>query len=222
MRTLYHSWLCPFSRKVRVTLGEIRLDFDLVLEKAWERRPAFLAMNPAGEVPVLQGPDGEILTDSTAICELLDEQSAPPSLFGADPFARAEARRLVAWFDLKFHREVTRHLVDEKITKRLRRSGEPNPAAIRAGYANIRHHLEYVGYLTERRNWLAGGDFSMADIAAAAQFSCNDYAGDVPWEEFPNAKTWYARIKSRPSFRPILADHVPGIPPPRHYADLDF
>ncbi len=222
MRTLYHSWLCPFSRKVRLTLGEKRLDFELVLEKWWERRQAFLMMNPAGQIPVLQDPEGHTLVDSVAICELLDEQYPTPPLMGATPLARAETRRLVAWFDLKFHREVTRHLVDEKITKRLRRSGEPSPAAIRAGYANVRHHLDYVCYLTDRRNWLAGDEFSMADIAAAAQFSCNDYGGDVPWEEFPPAKTWYARIKSRPSFRPLLADHVPGVPPPKHYADLDF
>ncbi len=222
MRTLYHSWLCPFSRKVRVTLSEKKLDFELVLEKAWERRTAFLALNPAGEVPVLQGSNGEVVIDSTAICELLDEQFPDPSLLGKDPLTRAETRRLVAWFDQKFHREVTRHLVDEKITKRMQRSGEPNPAAIRAGYANIRYHLEYVVYLIERRNWLAGDDFSMADIAAAAQLSCNDYAGDVPWDEYPAAKTWYARIKSRPGFRPLLADHVPGVPPPKHYANLDF
>ncbi len=205
-----------------MTLSEKKLDFELVLEKSWERRTAFLALNPAGEVPVLQGPDGETLCDSTAITELLDEQHAEPSLFGKGPLVRAETRRLVAWFDLKFHREVTRHLIDEKVTKRLQRSGEPSPAAIRAGYANIRHHLEYIEYLMERRNWLAGPDFSMADVAAAAQISCNDYSGDVPWEDFAVAKTWYARIKSRPSFRALLADHVPGIPPPKHYADLDF
>ena len=71
-------------------------------------------------------------------------------------------------------------------------------------------------------NWLAGDDFSLADIAAAAHISCVDYLGDVPWSDYPGAHDWYARVKSRPSFRPLLADHIPGLPPPKHYADLDF
>jgi glutathione S-transferase len=63
---------------------------------------------------------------------------------------------------------------------------------------------------------------SLADVAAAAHLSCIDYIGDVPWEAYELAKNWYARIKSRPSFRSILADHIAGMPPPKHYADLDF
>ncbi len=94
--------------------------------------------------------------------------------------------------------------------------------AIRAGHTNLATHLAYIEYLMAQHNWLAGKSFSLADITAAAQLSCLDYIGDVPWEEYPEAKTWYARMKSRPSVRPLLADHIPGIPPPRHYADLDF
>ena len=94
--------------------------------------------------------------------------------------------------------------------------------AIRAGHANLPYHLDYLGYLVERRRWLAGDHFSIADITAAAQLSSLDYLGDVPWDTHEPAKEWYARIKSRPSFRPILADHMPGVPPPKHYADLDF
>jgi len=74
----------------------------------------------------------------------------------------------------------------------------------------------------ERRRWLAGENFSLADITAAAHLSTLDYLGDVPWDNHEPAKEWYARIKSRPSFRPLLADHIPGAPPPKHYADLDF
>ena len=141
---------------------------------------------------------------------------------GRDPRARAEVRRLVAWFDVKFAREVTQNLLDEKIMKHFLRGGEPNSAAIRAGSANIHAHLDYVGFLAERRRFLSGDHFSLADIAAAAHFSVLDYIGDVPWARHPGAKDWYARIKSRPSFRAILADRIPGVPPPQHYSDLDF
>ncbi|MFQ5972955.1 MAG: glutathione S-transferase family protein [Alphaproteobacteria bacterium] len=222
MRTLYHQPLCAFARKVRVALAEKQLEFALETEPVWERREAFLALNPAGEVPVLVEEDGATIADSNAICEYLDERYPEPPLIGADLAERAETRRLTAWFDLKFHREVTRNLVDEKIHKRLTGLGQPDSAMIRAGYTNVSYHLEYVGYLIERRNWLAGHRFSLADIAAAAQLSCVDYLGDVPWEDHQPAKDWYARVKSRPSMRPLLADHVIGTPPPRHYADLDF
>ncbi len=226
MRTLYHLWLCPFARKVRIALGEKKLDFELEIEKVWERHEEFLTLNPAGEVPVLieRSDDGAgaVIVDSNAICEYLEETYPDPPLMGGDAFTRAEIRRLVAWFDLKFQREVTQNLVDEKINKRFLGLGAPSSVAIRAGHANILTHLAYIEYLMARHNWLAGSNFSLADITAGAQLSCIDYVGDVPWEDFPEAKEWYARLKSRPSVRPLLADHIPGVPPPRHYANLDF
>jgi glutathione S-transferase len=222
MRLLYHFPLDPHSRKVRLALKEKQLEFALELERPWERREPFLALNPAGEIPVLVEPDGHAFADSTAICELLEERYPELPLLGPDMVSRAEVRRLVGWFDHKFHHEVTRNLVDEKIGKRLAGRGGPDSAAIRAGKANIRTHLDYVGWLSDRRCWLAGEQVSLADLAAAAQLSAVDYLGDVPWDDHPEAKDWYARVKSRPSFRPLLADHIPGVPPPPHYADLDF
>lgn len=222
MRTLFHHPLSPFSRKVRVALAEKRLDFDLHLEKPWERREAFMMLNPAGEVPVLVEDDGAVIADQVAICEYLEDAYPGHSLLGRDVPQRAEVRRLAAWFDVKFKAEVTDLLVGEKLFKRFSGQGTPHAQSIRAGLANIHYHLDYIGWLAERRKWLAGDDFSWADIAAAAQLSSIDYLGDVPWEDHPDAKDFYARVKSRPSFRPLLADHQPGLPPPKHYADLDF
>ncbi len=222
MRTLYHLWLDPASRKVRLALGEKKLDFQMKVENTGERRPEFLAMNPAGEVPVLIEDGVGVLADGAAICEYLDEAYPEPPLLGREPAARAEARRLVAWFDRKFAAEVSDNLVGEKVMKRFLGLGEPSTEAIRAGLANIHTHLEYIAWLAESRNWLAGNDLSLADLAAAARLSAVDYLGDVPWEAHPGAKEWYARLKSRPSFRPLLKDTIPGLPPPRHYANLDF
>ena len=222
MRVLYHLWLSAFSRTIRVVLKEKSLDFTLKAEKVWERRPEFLALNPAGEVPVLLEPDGTVLADARAIAEFLDEVYRDKLLLGINPVDRAEVRRLVAWFDVKMNQEVTENLVGEKMMKRFLGLGQPNSSAIRAGHANLVNHLDYIGYLIERRRWLAGENFSLADITAAAHLSTIDYLGDVPWDNHEPAKEWYARIKSRPSFRPLLADHIPGAPPPKHYADLDF
>jgi len=221
MLTLYHLWLSPVSRAVRVVAAEKGVAIDLQVEPVWERRPEFLALNPASDVPVLVDGDGFALSGG-AIAEYLDETVPEPPLIGVDALERAEVRRLVAWFDGKFAHEVTDNLVGEKVMKRFLGFGEPDSAAIRAGHANIRTHLDYIAFLIERRSWLAGERLSLADIAAAAHISCVDYLGDVPWADHEAAKDWYARIKSRPSFRPLLADAIPGLAPSKVYADLDF
>lgn len=222
MRVLYHFWLSPFCRKVRMALNEKGVEFDLAVERFWERRHEFLAMNPAGQVPVLVEADGTVLADSQAIVEYLDELQPEPPLLGLDAAGRAECRRVTAWFDQKFYAEVTDYLLTEKLLKRFMGMGAPQSELLRIAGDNMKYHLDYIGYLAERRNYLAGDRFTLADIAAAAQLSCLDYLGSVAWEQYGPAKDWYARVKSRPSVRPILGDHIPGLPPPKHYANLDF
>ncbi|HIC79587.1 MAG TPA: glutathione S-transferase family protein [Kiloniellaceae bacterium] len=222
MRQLYHLAIDPGCRAVRVMLAEKGIDCELRTEKVWERREVFLHMNPAGQVPVFIDDDGTATPGATVIAEYLEEAYPEPTLLGETALDRAEVRRLESWFAEKFHREVTVNLVEEKIMKRFLGLGTPNSAAIRAGLANIHYHLEYIGWLCDRRRWLAGDFFSRADIVAACQISAVDYLGDVPWTRHTGAKDWYARIKSRPSFRAILADHISGARPPKHYADLDF
>ncbi len=222
MRVLYHFPLSPFSRKVRLLLAEKRLPFELREERVWERRPEFLALNPAGQVPVLVEENGLVIPDSVVITEYVEETYREVPLMGATAAERVECRRLVAWFDGKFAREVTDKLLLEKVMKRLIGHGVPDAGAIRAGYANLRRHLAYVAELAEQRRWLAGDALSVADLAAAAHLSVLDFAGEIDWSVAPAAKDWYARIKSRPSFRPLLTDRVPGVHPPAHYADLDF
>ncbi|MEM7618525.1 MAG: glutathione S-transferase family protein [Pseudomonadota bacterium] len=222
MRTLFHLWLHPFSRKVRVVLAEKGLEFDLQIEKVWERRTEFLALNPAGDVPVLVEQDGTTLANSQVICEYLEEVYPEQNLLGHDPVQRAETRRLISWFDTKFNREVTENLVGEKLMKRFLQMGEPHGPSIRAGHANIHYHLDYIGFLTEKRKWLAGDNFSLADVTAASHLSAIDYIGDVPWEEHEAAREWYSKVKSRESFKPLLDDRIPGFTPAGHYENVDF
>lgn len=223
MYRLYHLPLSPFCRKVRLVLAEKRVEVDLVEERPWERRLDFLRMNPAGKVPVLVTEEGQVLAESRAICGYLNETLPDPPLMPHDAIERAEVRRLVAWFDDKFQREVTENMLYERVNKRLARSGYPDGPALKAGSRNIRVHLDYMTYLLEQHSWLAGKRLSMADLAAAAHLSCLDYLGDVPWDDYPAVRDWYAVMKSRPGFRGLLADHLPGFPaPPPHYADLDF
>lgn len=210
----------------RLMLAEAGLAVTLVEERPWNRRPDFLQLNPAGEVPVLVLEEGVVLVGSGPIGEYLAETGPVAALMPDEPEARAEMRRVIDWFTRKFDREVTRNLVTEKIDRRFMPKelggGPPDATAVRAGLANIRPHLKYLGYLADHRNWLAGDSLSLADLAAAAHLSCVDYLGHVPWGESAAAHGWYARIKSRPSFRPLLADQIAGMKPPPAYADLDF
>ena len=226
MRQLYHLPISPACRKVRLALAEKNIEFELVEERDWERRPELLMMNPAGEVPVLVEEDGEPLSGTVAITEYLEEISSEVKLLPEDPRARAEVRRLVDWFDRKFEAEVSGGLIFEKVTRRFlganEGGGAPEMSVVRAALHNLRYHLDYICYLMEERNWLAGDALTLADITAAAHLSCLDYVGDVPWNQYQGAKDWYAKIKSRPSFRGLLADHMPGMPPPKLYANLDF
>ena len=231
MHRLTHFRLCPFSRSIRLAMQELGLACELLEERFWEWRQAFLALNPAGEVPVLQFHEGPVLCGAYAISEYLAEAAAGDDaggrgvlLFPGSVAERAEVRRLVDWFQHKLEREVTRELLFEKVHARLQHvpSTPPNSETLRAVRANLRYHMGYISYLAHRRRWLAGEQISFADLAAAAQLSTVDYVGEVPWEEFPVAKSWYARIKSRPAFRGLLADRIPGAPPPPHYDDLDF
>ncbi len=222
MRVLFHLPLSPYARKVRLALAEKRLPFELRTEKVWERRAEYLEMNPAGTVPTLLETTGLAIPDSSVICEYLDEAYPDTPLLGRTLAERVEVRRLLAWFDGKFAAEVTRNLLHEKFMKPQLGHGQPEASVLRAGYANLKHHMAYLGWLAETRSWLAGNNLSLADFAAAGHLSALDFAGEVDWSAAPAAREWYARIKSRPSFRALLADRVPGIAPPMHYANLDF
>lgn len=220
-RVLHHFPLDPASRQVRLALGEKRLAFTEAPVRYWERPPAFIALNPSGLTPVLiEG--ALVVAESRAILEHIEESAPEPALLGRDPGSRAEARRLVQWFDRKFDFDVNALMLHEKMEKRLLGMGAPDLSALRRGREALRSHLVYMEGLLSARDWLAGSRLSLADFAAAANLSVLDYFGDVPWRDFPSCKTWYMKLKSRPCFRPLLADRWPGMAPASHYDDLDF
>jgi glutathione S-transferase len=230
MLILFHHPFCPHSRFIRIALGEYGLSPRLVEERPWERRDEFLALNPAGTTPVLMEEGRPPVPGAGIIAEYLDETRGDAlnghRLLPADIGGRVEVRRLLSWFNDKFFEEVSRPLIMERVLKRnfsaAAGGGPPEPGAIRAALANIRYHLDYIGWLLATRDWLAGERLSYADLAAAAHLSAVDYLGDVPWNQDEQTRIWYARVKSRPSLRPLLLESYPGIMPSKTYADLDF
>jgi len=230
MLTLFHHPMLAPSRFVRLVFGEFGEELALIEERPWARRKEFLALNPAGTLPVLLAENDQPVVGAMVIAEYVDETRGPlrrdRRLFAEDVLQRAEIRRLVDWFIDKADNEVTRHLVRERVFKPFMTGqaggGAPDPAAIRAARANVRPHLKYLNYLAGSRDWLAGPRLSYADLAAAASVSLLDYLGEVDFSDFPAARDWYQRMKSRPSFRPLLADRARGLAPSAHYGDLDF
>ena len=191
-----------------------------------------LALNPAGELPVLRIANGPLLSGWYAIIEYLAEAPRGPGggarllrLLPGGREDRSEVRRITDWCHGKLYREVTRELLLERVYPMMQAAsvGAPNAEVMRAARSNLRYHLSYIAFLAYQRHWLAGDEPSFADLAAAGQLSVIDYLGEVPWDEHPAAKDWYGRIKSRPSVRDMLSDRLPGFPPPpKHYANPDF
>ncbi len=221
MNRLYHVPLSPFCRKVRLTLKEKRIEVELVEERYWEQSPDFLRRNPAGKVPVLRM-DGRLMSESQAICEWLEEAYPTPALMPRDLDARYEVRRLCNWFDDKFHDEVTSKLLYERVNRKVQGTGYPDSRNVKSGATRIKYHLDYMAWLLDQRRWLAGDSMTLADFTAAAHLSCLDYISDVDWDRHAVVKDWYVKLKSRPCFKDLLRDQIPGFQPPSHYADLDF
>jgi len=230
MLTLFHHPICPRSRYIRLIFSEYGIPVRLVEEKFWERREEFLLLNPAGELPVLVTEGQPPIPGAAIIAEYVEEThpggQEQDRLLPQLPAQRIEVRRLAHWFNDKFHSEVSGPLVTERAFKRHmtqdQGGGPPDTDALRVARHNIRYHLAYIGWLVRTRDWLAGDRLSLADLAAAAHLSAADYLGEVPWTEDETTKNWYARVKSRPSFRAILADSLAGLPPSTNYANLDF
>jgi glutathione S-transferase len=227
MPKLHHFTLDPYGRRLRLALAEYGIEPQLVEERPWQPSQQLLQLNPTGLSPVYVEDAGFAICGPEAITEYLEEtKGSGKALLPGNAVAKAEIRRLVSWFDVKFYTEVTEPVLTEKVIRRFvaspSGSSSPQMARVRQGLTVLKPHLDYIGALAEQRSWLAGDDLSLADLAAAAHLSAIDYLGDVPWAEHPVAQTWYQRIKSRPSFRVLLGDTVPGVAPSAHYADLDF
>ena len=222
---LYHFAFDPGSRTARLALGEARIEFSETPVKPWEAENPLGPLNPSGMPPVVRvNEEGRSLTlcEPAAILGWIEDRSRDPVLLSVDPAERAETRRLLSWFDRRFTDEVNAVLLHERMEKPLLRLGPPNAVALREGRAALKFHLEMLEGLLNERDFLAGRRMGQADLTAAAHLSVLDYFGEIPWKGYPALKTWYMKLKSRPCFRPLLADRFPGVAAAACYADLDF
>jgi len=223
MWQLYQFPLCPFSRKVRLTMAEKGLAVELVRVSPWQDDDDFADLTPARQTPVLvEAAKGVVLIDSTAICEYFEETVDRAPMIPGTAVNRAEIRRLVSWFDIKLYQDAVAPLMHERMLKRLITREPPDAQALRRAMTAIDGHLDYLDYLLDHRRWLAGPALTLADLTAAAQLSVADYLGGIDWRGHKQTVDWYAVIKSRPSFRPLLGERMEVIMPPKHYDQPDF
>lgn len=222
MWQIYQFPLCPFSRKIRLLMGEKGIAYDLVREDPWAPSEHFENLNAARTTPVLVHDEKKIvLADSRAIAEYFEETVDRSPMINGTATNRAEIRRLVALFDENFYADVTAPLLLERMKKRIVYRQPPDSRALREAMKRAHGHLDYMDWLIDNRPWLAGSTMSLADLAAAAQISVADYLGGIDWKGHDQTRGWYSVFKSRPSFRPLLTERMDVIKPPEHYALVD-
>jgi glutathione S-transferase len=213
MRRLIQLLLSPPSRFARLLVAEKRLTCDPVSPE-----------DVAAHLPVFIDLDGTRCEGLWAIVDHLEGNYPDYPLVPEDPLARADSFRLLDWAMGPFHDSVTRRIVYEKASQRFTGAAArraPDMEVVRAGREALKAALLMIGDTAERHGYLAARECTLGDLAVAAHISALDYFGEIPWAEFPLAAEWYVKMKSRPSFRSLLADRVPGQPPVSHYAELD-
>jgi glutathione S-transferase len=225
MLVVHARTLDPLSRAVRIALGEKRAVFHVREAPAFSADAALLALDPDGRTPVLVdnawGNDAAI-SELWPLFEYLDELIPSPALFPGGPLERASARA-VSVQAIRAFRPLVDTVVTEKAMKRMERSGSPDTAALRRAQDGAAQLIEQAGRAADASDgWLCGRKLSLGDIMAAAHVSVLDQLDAIDWDRCPSGRSWYAHMKQRPSFRPLLADILPGVPAPAHYADLDF
>ena len=214
MRRLVHLVFSPPSRLARLMLGEKRLVVD-----------PQVAEDTTAHLPVFIDLDGTRCEGLWAIVDHLEGAYPEHPLIPEEAAERGEALRWLDWTMGVLGECVTRKIVYEKANPRLTGTSTrstPDMNVIRGGREALREILPKLGETVEQRGNLAGRVCTIADLALAAHLSALDYFGEVPWDANPAMKEWYVRMKSRPSFRSLLADRVPGQPPVTQYAELDF
>lgn len=214
MRRLIHLVFQPASRLARLVAGEKRLVIDPHLAEDYhEHMPVFIDL------------DGTTCHGLWAIMDHLEGAYPEVPLVPEDAHERSETLRWLDWTITVLGDQVTKKIVYEKANPR--HTGAPSRSTpdmnvIRAGRDTLREMIPMLGRTVDEHGNLASRGCTIADLALAAHFSALDYFGEIPWDANTPLREWYMRMKSRPSFRSLLADRVPGQPPIKHYADLDF
>jgi len=199
---LYTAPYAPNPRRVIMFMAEKQIrdiEFAVIdLTKGEHRAPDFRAISPLSQVPALVLDDGRVLTESRAICAYLEALYPAPNLMGAD----AEARAFIEMWDRRMEQLVFTQLM------MWVRHGSPALAAVERNQSpdmaeffrnNAMQALVWLDRELANRPWIAGDQFSIADITAACGV---DFAKLMKWrpgDKLPNLQRWRAALDERPA-----------------------
>jgi len=226
MIELWHEWNSVQSFKVRVVLAEKGLRWTarpIELLKFEHLRPEYLRLNPNGVVPTLVH-DDKVVLESSVICQYLDEAFPEPALMPPNPYERAQARIWLKLFDEVAHPAIRRASFELLYRPLLalmplaeleaRLAYHPDPiraqrfrhaahsaadlAAIKEAVFVFRRLVARIDDALEGSEWLAGGHYSLADIAMAPFIERLENLGMTDLlEASPDARSWSSAIMAR-------------------------
>ncbi|CCE96375.1 gstA [Sinorhizobium fredii HH103] len=197
-----HQGMGPNSYRVRIFLKEKAIEVPMVevdFAKGEHRAPDFLKLNSLGQIPVLELDDGTIITESVAICRYFEEAQPEPPLFGSDAVSRAKVEMWNRRAELVIFATIGNVALhsDAFFKDRLTQFpafAETERQAVPKKWAWLDREL------ADGRPFLAGDNFSVADITAGV---CG-WLGEVFGMEIPasleNVQRWNERVRSRPSW----------------------
>ena len=227
MLTVYEHNESVCCQKVRIVLSEKNIPHEIVnisFEERQQHTPEFEALNPKGKVPVIVH-DGRVITESTIIIEYLDEAFPGPQLMPKEPYWRARRRLWARWIDdemhiphistLSFNIAMTQILGYSADRKAPGPRGAPPPfmfvgleskEMLASLHAYQRFLAEMDRTLAENA-WLAGPDFSLADIDAVPYiWRLRNLHLSGLWDTMPSIQDWLNRVSGRRSFREQIID----------------
>lgn len=198
---LYNAPLpAPNPRRVRIFLAEKGLSLpleDVSMRDRAHKSPEFRAKNSLGQLPVLALDDGTHLSESVSICRYLEELYPRPALFGRTPIERATVDMWIRRIEMTVMTPVGAVWVHtHPFTARLGTQYQEWGEANRERYAKA---LAWLERELEGREFVAGADYSMADIIALTTVDFARFIGMELPEDVARVRAWHARVSARPS-----------------------
>lgn len=199
--------ISPFVRKTRAALAEKGLAYDLVPANPFSPSPEFLALTPLRKIPVLQD-ETVTLPDSSVIIAYLEKRHPTPALLPQDPAQYGRALFYEEYADTVLVGALAPVFIQRVVIPRMM-NGTPDEKVISDALARTPEILDYLEGELKDREWLAGGQLTVADIAVASPFVNWGYAGEkIDANRWPKLAAYVARIHARPSFRALLEEEA--------------
>lgn len=239
MIKLYEFSNSVCCQKVRVTLAIKNLSWESVsinLFTSEQYSPEYLKINPKGVVPALQHEE-KIITESTLICEYIDEVFPHPLLVPSDPLKKTEMRAWSKHVDEGLHegvseisfsamfREKMKSMTEEQRQIRFENIGDPkrrdrfkstyelgvkSPFVLYAVNAYKKAFEQMEAQLSRSQNWLLGSEITLADINMMPYVARLSYLNllDIWIKDKPNIKDWWSKAKLNPAFKKGISDRM--------------